>query len=75
MARAREEQHDANHGNYESGPEGMLLGWARSRLDWRLRHSFHERHGEWRRRMGIEPTWDLVESHTGFEDRERHQVA
>lgn len=25
--------------------------------------------------MGIEPTWDLVESHAGFEDQERHQVA
>lgn len=25
--------------------------------------------------MGIEPTWDLVESHTGFEDQERHQAA
>ena len=25
--------------------------------------------------MGIEPTWDFVESHTGFEDQERHQVA
>jgi hypothetical protein len=25
--------------------------------------------------MGIEPTWDLVEPHAGFEDRERHQAA
>ena len=25
--------------------------------------------------MGIEPTWDLVEPHTGFEDQERHQAA
>jgi hypothetical protein len=25
--------------------------------------------------MGIEPTWDFVEPHTGFEDQERHQVA
>ncbi len=25
--------------------------------------------------MGIEPTWDLFEPHTGFEDQERHQVA
>ncbi len=25
--------------------------------------------------MGIEPTWDFVEPHSGFEDRERHQVA
>ncbi len=25
--------------------------------------------------MGIEPTWDLVEPHAGFEDQERHQVA
>jgi hypothetical protein len=25
--------------------------------------------------MGIEPTWDFVEPHVGFEDRERHQVA
>ena len=30
---------------------------------------------EWRRRMGIEPTWDFVEPHRGFEDQERHQVA
>ena len=30
---------------------------------------------EWRRRMGIEPTWDFVEPHHGFEDQERHQVA
>ena len=29
----------------------------------------------WRRRMGIEPTWDFVEPHHGFEDQERHQVA
>ncbi len=29
----------------------------------------------WRRWMGIEPTWDFVEPHTGFEDQERHQVA
>ncbi len=25
--------------------------------------------------MGIEPTWDFVESHAGFEDQERHQIA
>jgi hypothetical protein len=25
--------------------------------------------------MGIEPTWDFVEPHHGFEDQERHQVA
>jgi hypothetical protein len=25
--------------------------------------------------MGIEPTWDFVEPHAGFEDQERHQVA
>ena len=25
--------------------------------------------------MGIEPIWDFVEPHTGFEDQERHQVA
>ena len=25
--------------------------------------------------MGIEPTWDLFEPHTGFEDQGRHQVA
>ena len=25
--------------------------------------------------MGIEPTWDLIEPHTGFEDQERHQAA
>ena len=25
--------------------------------------------------MGIEPTWDFVEPHTGFEDQERHQAA
>jgi hypothetical protein len=25
--------------------------------------------------MGIEPTWDLVEPHAGFEDQERHQIA
>jgi hypothetical protein len=25
--------------------------------------------------MGIEPTWNFVESHTGFEDQERHQIA
>ncbi len=25
--------------------------------------------------MGIEPTWDFVESHAGFEDQERHQNA
>ncbi len=25
--------------------------------------------------MGIEPTWNFVESHAGFEDQERHQVA
>ena len=25
--------------------------------------------------MGIEPTWDFVEPHLGFEDQERHQVA
>jgi hypothetical protein len=25
--------------------------------------------------MGIEPTRDFVEPHTGFEDRERHQAA
>ncbi len=25
--------------------------------------------------MGIEPTWDLVEPHAGFEDQERHQNA
>ena len=30
---------------------------------------------KWRRWMGIEPTWNFVESHTGFEDQERHQVA
>ena len=30
---------------------------------------------KWRRWMGIEPTWDFVEPHTGFEDQERHQVA
>ena len=29
----------------------------------------------WRRWMGIEPTWDLIEPHAGFEDQERHQVA
>ena len=34
-----------------------------------------EKRGNWRRRMGIEPTWDFVEPHTGFEDQERHQVA
>ena len=34
-----------------------------------------EKNGNWRRRMGIEPTWDFVEPHTGFEDQERHQVA
>ena len=28
----------------------------------------------WRRRMGIEPTWELIDSHTGFEDQERHQA-
>ena len=31
--------------------------------------------GNWRRWMGIEPTWDFVEPHHGFEDQERHQVA
>jgi hypothetical protein len=25
--------------------------------------------------MGIEPTWDFVEPHHGFEDQERHQDA
>ena len=25
--------------------------------------------------MGIEPTWDFVEPHAGFEDQERHQAA
>ena len=25
--------------------------------------------------MGIEPTWNFVEPHHGFEDQERHQVA
>ena len=25
--------------------------------------------------MGIEPTWDFVEPHTGFEDQERHRAA
>jgi hypothetical protein len=25
--------------------------------------------------MGIEPTWDWIEPHAGFEDQERHQVA
>ncbi len=25
--------------------------------------------------MGIEPTWDFVEPHAGFEDQERHQNA
>ena len=35
----------------------------------------NEKGGNWRRRMGIEPTWDFVEPHSGFEDRERHQVA
>ncbi len=25
--------------------------------------------------MGIEPTWDFVEFHAGFEDQERHQAA
>ena len=25
--------------------------------------------------MGIEPTWDLLKPHTGFEDQERHQAA
>jgi hypothetical protein len=34
-----------------------------------------EEYRNWRRRMGIEPTWDFVEPHTGFEDQERHQVA
>ncbi len=34
-----------------------------------------EKIGNWRRRMGIEPTWDFVEPHAGFEDQERHQVA
>ena len=29
----------------------------------------------WRRWMGIEPTWDFVEPHAGFEDQERHQAA
>lgn len=23
--------------------------------------------------MGIEPTWDFVEPHAGFEDQDRHQ--
>jgi hypothetical protein len=31
--------------------------------------------GNWRRWMGIEPTWDFVEPHAGFEDQERHQAA
>jgi hypothetical protein len=30
---------------------------------------------KWRRWMGIEPTWNFVEPHAGFEDQERHQVA
>ncbi len=25
--------------------------------------------------MGIEPTWDWLKPHTGFEDQERHQAA
>ena len=27
----------------------------------------------WRRWMGIEPTWDFVEFHAGFEDQTLHQ--
>src|SRR5476651_547580 len=30
--------------------------------------------GNWRRRMGIEPTRSSLEPHTGFEDQERHQT-
>ena len=40
-----------------------------------LQHSVAPQFSNWRRRMGIEPTWDFVEPHTGFEDQERHQVA
>ena len=28
---------------------------------------------DWRRWMGIEPTWDFVEPHAGFEDQRMHQ--
>lgn len=39
------------------------------------RHDNELTDGNWRRWMGIEPTWDFVEPHAGFEDQERHQAA
>src|ERR1035437_5159131 len=56
----------------------MALLGARRGTDGRLRDTPHSQAREsrnWRRRMGIEPSWEFVEPHHGFEDLERHQVA
>ncbi len=78
MPRATERQDDADQGGNEARPEVVALDRAQRGIDGGLRDALHSqvRKGlNWRRRMGIEPTWDFVEPHHGFEDQERHQVA
>ena len=57
----------------------LVVGWCCRRHDSRpaecIKPLILLTRNEWRRRMGIEPTWDFVEPHHGFEDQERHQVA
>ncbi len=58
--------------------EFLALQITRRGIDGELRDAPHSQACEisnWRRRMGIEPTWNFVEPHHGFEDQERHQVA
>jgi hypothetical protein len=78
MPRAAERQYDSNQGGNEARPKVMSLLASRRGNDGGLRDAPHSQAGEspnWRRRMGIEPTWNFVEPHHGFEDQERHQVA
>ena len=78
MPRATERQDDPDQGGNEARPKVMALLLPQRRIHGGLGNALHSQSRErsnWRRRMGIEPTWDFVEPHHGFEDQERHQVA
>src|ERR1035437_5370912 len=78
MPCAAEHQDDADQGGDEPRPKVMALDVAQRGVQGGLRDALHgqaQKSPNWRRRMGIEPTWDFVEPHHGFEDQERHQVA